>query len=456
MHKIGAFSLTMIAIGAIISVRTLPEIAAYGITGIFFVLIATILFVIPIAIVSIEFSMHFTNGAGMYTWVKSIFNKKIGFFEVYIELVINVILMTLLLTFICSNILYLIGFDLVDLSKNKFLIFILNILIFCFVTYINLKGFKISVLISLICTILGVFIPMLSIILFGAYIMILYPELIIINLDFNKALFNFYNITYWTALSSVALAFSGLEVITVHVRNVFNVKRDYTIAIIAFSIVAIVFFIIAPLSIAMIVSNKEIIFSLGVSQVLTLFFNKIGFNLILVYVIVILTCIGTLGALNSWVISGVKPLFIASEDKLYHKIFAISNKYGAPIVLLICQAVAVIIFQILILFMPTINDYFWIITVLCCQNAVLVYIIVFFAYLKFIYYKKNLLWIKIFKSVICITGIIFNIIIFLIGFVPNPLISFVDNKLLYFIIIFSLLVISWLPAIPLYLSGDRK
>ena len=213
-QQIGVFFLTMIAIGAIVTVRTLPEIAIYGIQAIFFVLFVAILYMIPISIVSFELSVRYPIGGGMYTWVKSTLGKKFGFFEAYTELICNIILMPLIVTFISSSLLYVIS--------------------------------------------------------------------------------------------------------------------------------------------------------------------------------------------------------------------------------------------------PTISDFFWIFSVLACQSVVLVYMIIFFAYLKFIFFKKMTFLNKILRVIMCFSGIFIFIVTIIIGFIPSPSISLAVHPLKYVMLLVSGLIIAWLPAIPLYFSGDKK
>ena len=450
-QQIGVFFLTMIAIGAIVTVRTLPEIAIYGIQAIFFVLFVAILYMIPISIVSFELSVRYPIGGGMYTWVKSTLGKKFGFFEAYTELICNIILMPLIVTFISSSLLYVIS---PILSDNILLVYILGLVIFFCVTFINLKGLKTSAFVSSICAILGVFIPMILIIIIGIHKVIFHPETILLNFNFSNMIPSFNNLSPWTAINSVVLSFAGIEVITVHVRNVVNVKKSYTVALTCLTIITSILYIIAPLSIAMIIPVDQIKLAIGVPQLLNIFFTEIGIGF-LAPIIIILACIGALGALNAWVISTIKPLLVASEDGLCHKIFATVNKNGAPVILLICQGCLMTVLLTFMQFSPTISDFYWIFTVLCCQNTVVLYIFCFVAYFitLFIFNDNRL---KIFKFIICITGVFICIIAIIVGFIPSPSISLASHPLRYAMLIISGLVISWLPAIPLYLSGNRK
>ena len=450
-QRIGAFALTMIAIGAIVTVRAIPEIAVYGEACILTIIMASLIFMIPLTISCLELSIAYPKGGGMYTWAKETINVKVGFFEAYLELAANSIVSVIVICFICSNILYLIN---PSLSTDQNIVFVFGSILFIIVTYINCKGLKISALMSSICAVLGVLIPMTAIIIAGLYTFIMDSS--VLNFSMSNLVPALRTFDYWTSLTSVVLGLSGVEVIVVHVRNVINVKRDYTIALITLAIMAGVCYIMASLSVAAIVPKEKILFAAGVSQVINIFFNNIGMGY-MAPIVVILTCIGALGALNSWTISTIKSLWIAAEDGSCHKIFAKTNENGAPITLLISQLALVIIILGLITFSPTFNDSFWILTVLCSQNSILVYLIVFYAHSKHITSneKTNIIY-KTIKFVSIILGISICLFTFFIGFLPNPIISLAQNKPLYFMIVLIGLILSWLPVIPLYLSGKNN
>ena len=451
-QQIGVFSITMIVIGAVVTIRTLSQIAIYGTQAIFFVLLAIILYMIPLMIICFEFSMQYPNGIGMYTWARSIFGKKIGFLELYADLLFMILLMPLIITFIVSNLLYVIS---PTLSDNILLVYVIGLIILFFITYVNLKGLKTSALVSSICTILGIFIPMILIIIIGIYKVIFHPETILLDFNFSNMIPSFNNMDTWTAINSVVLSFTGVEVVTVHVRNVINVKKTYTIALVWLTIIACILYIAAPLTIAMIVPIEDIKLATGILQLFYSIFTEIGVSF-LAPIIIILVCIGALGALNSWAISATKPLSIIAKDGLCHKIFATVNKNGVPIVLLICQTILIVVLFTLMQFSPTISDFFWIFSVLACQSVVLVYMIVFFAYLKFIFFKKMTFLNKILRVIMCFAGIFIFIITIIIGFIPSPSISLAVHPLKYVMLLVSGLIIAWLPAIPLYFSGDKK
>ena len=100
---LGIFSLLMINIIAIASLRSLPFSAVYGSSLIFFYLIATIAFFIPTAIVSAELATAWPNKGGIYIWMREAFGEFWGFFVVWIQWIYNVIWYPTILSFLSQE-----------------------------------------------------------------------------------------------------------------------------------------------------------------------------------------------------------------------------------------------------------------------------------------------------------------------------------------------------------------
>ena len=63
---ISVFALTMLMSGAIDGIRNLPSIAIFGQQLIFFFVVASILFLIPVGLISAELCTQFKEDSGVY------------------------------------------------------------------------------------------------------------------------------------------------------------------------------------------------------------------------------------------------------------------------------------------------------------------------------------------------------------------------------------------------------
>ena len=82
---LGVFSLVMINFAAIANVRSMPSIAPYGLSMLFFYMVATFAFLIPSALVSAELASGFPGNGGIYHWVSIAFGKRIGFLAAWLQ-----------------------------------------------------------------------------------------------------------------------------------------------------------------------------------------------------------------------------------------------------------------------------------------------------------------------------------------------------------------------------------
>ena len=102
-HKLGIFSLVMIAAAFVVSVRNLPMMAETGLQMVFFALIAVGAFLIPVALVAAELATGWPKEGGVYAWVKEAFGDRWGFVAVWLLWFQMVIGMTGILSFTTSE-----------------------------------------------------------------------------------------------------------------------------------------------------------------------------------------------------------------------------------------------------------------------------------------------------------------------------------------------------------------
>src|SRR5438105_2002815 len=107
--KIALFSLTILIISAIDSVRNLAATALFGSTLFFFISISAILFLIPTALVSAELAAQNTENGGIYYWVKKAFGKKIALLAIWLQWINTMIWFPTILSFIAGTLSYLIN-----------------------------------------------------------------------------------------------------------------------------------------------------------------------------------------------------------------------------------------------------------------------------------------------------------------------------------------------------------
>ena len=82
--KLGVFTLAIMNVTAVVSLRGLPAEAEYGVSSAFYYLFAALVFLIPTALVAAELAAMFQDKqGGVFRWVGEAFGKKAGFLCIY-------------------------------------------------------------------------------------------------------------------------------------------------------------------------------------------------------------------------------------------------------------------------------------------------------------------------------------------------------------------------------------
>src|ERR1700761_7500511 len=82
---LGMFSLAMIDVAAVISLRNLPTIAEYGWGSIFVFALALLGFMIPVSFAAAELGSGWPRAGGVYMWVKEAFGEKQGALAIWAD-----------------------------------------------------------------------------------------------------------------------------------------------------------------------------------------------------------------------------------------------------------------------------------------------------------------------------------------------------------------------------------
>ena len=103
-HALTIFSLTMITVGSVDSIRNLPATALFGSQLIAFFILGALFFLIPTALVSAELASGWPKQGGVYIWVKEAFGKQVGFLAIWLQWIENVIWYPTILSFVAGSI----------------------------------------------------------------------------------------------------------------------------------------------------------------------------------------------------------------------------------------------------------------------------------------------------------------------------------------------------------------
>lgn len=414
------FTLIMLITGAIDSVRNLPATALFGSSLIFFFIFSALIFLIPTALVSAELSSTWSNDkGGIYQWVRLAFGEKWAFLAIWLQWINTVVWFPTILSFLAGTATFLID---PQLGSNKIYLITVILSVFWLLTILNLRGLHISARVASFCATIGMILPLALIILL-AIIWLILGKPIQLDMSLTNAFPSFKHSENWISLTAIMAGFLGIELATVHVKQVDNPQKNFPKAILFSVVIILITMLFGSLAIALILPHDQISLVEGVMQAFTNFFAAYHMPW-MIPVITIMMLIGSFGQTINWVISPVKGLLQAAHDDYLPTFLKHENKYQTPSTLLIIQAILVSIICLAFLLMPSVNGSYWFLTALSTQLYILMYVLMFLAALR-LHYKFpkqhslfNIPGNTLGKWLICLLGLAGCAITLIVGFFP--------------------------------------
>lgn len=415
MKKLNTLALTLLITGAIDGIRNLPATALFGSTLIFFFAFSAICFLIPAALISAELTASVAQG-GIYQWTRAAFGEKTGFFAVWLQWISNIIWMPLSLAFITGTAAYLVD---PALAQNKYYLVTTTLALIWVLTIVNLKGVHLSAYLTSFCTIVGLIIPItFIIILLFTWLMLEKPLQIHINV--GNIWPNMKNYDNWLALTATMMGLVGIELATVHVKEVNQPQKTLARALALSTIIILFTRIAGSLAIALVIPLSQIQLVNGTIETFAYFFHAFQLSW-LTPILTLLIVIGCIGGMTNWVVSPAKGL---AQHEFLMPFLRKQNKEGVPHNLLIGQAILVSFICLAFLYLPSINSSYWFLSALCMQLYMLMYVFLFLCALRLTLKEKHgqanyfIPGKKIGICLMAVLGLIGCIVTLAVGFIP--------------------------------------
>ncbi len=374
---LSVFALVMINVIAVDSLRTLAISAEYGFTAVFYYTIAALIFLIPSALVAAELATGWPKTGGVYVWTSTAFGKPIGFLVIWFQWIYNVVWYPTVLAFIVATLAYVIE---PQLAHNKVYLVSTVLVLFWAITLINCFGMRISSWVTTLGALFGTLLPMIFIIILGI-IWFAQGNSLQIQMNVTTLFPQSYSFHNMVLLLGIMFGLVGMEMSAAHAEEVHNPQRDYPRALLFSTLIIYISLVLASLAIAIVVPHTRLSLVTGLIDAFGIFLHTFHLHWLLPAT-AILIVIGGISGISAWIIGPTKGLLIASRDGSIPAIFGKVNRYGAPVPVLIMQAILVSILAMVFLLLPTINSSYWLLTAMTAQLALLMYIGMFAAAIK--------------------------------------------------------------------------
>ncbi len=408
---------------SIANIRNLSMIALFGTHMIFFFVIGTIFFLLPIGFIAAILTAEYHDDGGIYVWVKKAFGSHFGFLAIWLQWVNTLVWYPTTLSFIAGSIVYALD---PSAAQNPWILITLICSTFWLLTIMNLYGLNTSAVFASLCAILGLLIPF-SIILILVACWIASGHPLYLNFNTSHLLPSFHSSQSWVSIVAIITSFLGMELISVHVNRFGAAAQRLPSAILASSGLILLIMLLGSLAVAAILPANHISLVAGIMQVfhqLLLTFHLLWLQPILA----ILLVVGAVGSMINWIISPAQGLLQASTDGYLPTYLCYQNKHKVPSRILIIQAVVVSATACVFLFMPSINASYWLLTDLSTELYLSMYTMMLLAAIA-LALSSNLTSILSRKLggrygiyLLSTCGLIGCVITLVVGFIPPQLI----------------------------------
>lgn len=380
-HKpLRLFSLAMINLAAIGAVKNWPVSAVFGLSSVFYLLLAAIIFLIPVGLVAAELATGWPKAGGVFAWVKEAFGHRTGFLAIWLLWIQNVLWYPTVLSFISATVAYF--FD-PALAENNVFLFSCMVSLFWLMTFANCFGIKISSRISTIGVIFGTFIAGLIIIFLGIS-WFLNDKPLQITFDWSSAIPSFSSPDQIVFFTGVILTLCGLEMSAIYAKDVENPQKNYPKAILLSVSLILGMSLLGVLAIAGIVPKDKISLTAGSLQAFSYFIEPYHQKWMLPSMAA-LVALGAIGSLSTWILGPSRGLLEAARNGDLPPICRKHNRHGVPTFMLFLQAVIVTVLSMLFLFTPSINNAYFLILIITAQLYLITYTLMFSAAIKLRY-----------------------------------------------------------------------
>ena len=458
--KLGVFTLAIMNVTAVVSLRGLPAEAEYGVSSAFYYLFAALVFLIPTSLVAAELAAMFKDKqGGVFRWVGEAFGKKWGFLAIWLQWIESTIWYPTVLTFGAVAIAF-IGMDQshdMALASNKLYSLVVVLLIYWTATFISLKGMGWVAKVARIGGLVGTIIPAALLVVLGIVYLATggVPQM-----DFHGSFFpDLTNMNNLVLASGIFLFYAGMEMGGIHVTDMENPAKNYPKAIFIGAAVTVLIFVLGTFALGVIIPQKDI----NLTQSLLIGFDKYFAYLKASWlspVIAVALAFGVLASVLTWVSGPSKGIFAVGKAGYLPPFFQKSNENGVQRNILLVQGAIVTVLGLLFVIMPSVQSFYQILSQLTVVLYLIMYLIMFAAAIKLRYNMKDyprpyrigkggngMMWI--------VSGVGFcgSLLAFVLSFIPPGQIATGSNTVWYLVLAIGCIV---MVGIPFIIYANRK
>jgi amino acid transporter len=389
------------AAAVVTSLRGLPVMAKEELTMFTYIGFATLLFLIPAALISAELGSAFANRkGGVYTWVGEAFGQRWGFVAIWLQWIQNVVWYPTGLAFAAAAAAF--ALNAAGLASAHIYVGIFCIVSYWLATLVALRGNAVLAKVAKYGFLVGTVVP--GIALVGLFLYWLAtghamgwttatntavshvvggvnePRWLPLLAGFGSLAF----------LGNIMLLFAGVEAQAVHVGEMKSPKRGFPAAMLLASIISVAVFLLGSIAVAGLVPYNKLVLQTGVFNAMQTVLVGVWNMGWVVQVLAILVCYGALSGALAWISAPSRALLTTAHDGVLPPILQKTNKVGIQRNILILQAIIVTAVSSIYLFTADVSGAFFLISTVTISLYIVMYMLMYAAAIRLRYTQPNL------------------------------------------------------------------
>jgi putative glutamate/gamma-aminobutyrate antiporter len=365
------FNIAMMTTVTVMSLRSLPAMATYGLGSVTMFVVPAVLFLMPTALVGAELAT--TWKGGVYMWVREAMSNRFGFLAIWLQWIQNVVWYPTQLAFIAASIAFMVGLP--SLSDSGIFTAMIILGVYWTATVITLRGGNLFAKVSSWGGVIGTIIP-------AALLIVLAVIWAAGGTGSQAPLAAGDLIPPYTGISSIVLvvsnvlAFAGMEVNAVHAGQMRDPRRGFTKAMwLSFGLILLV--CIPPtIAIAIAVPHDQLGFTNGINMAFQVFFDHFHMGWA-TYLLSGAIAVGAIASVISWVAGPSTGLLAAARTGLLPPWLQKRNKHGVQDGILALQGLIVSGLALIFIFVPDVSNAFIALVDMAAALYLIMYLLMF-------------------------------------------------------------------------------
>lgn len=356
--KVGLVTFIGMTVALAASIRNIPDVAGSGWTMFFYMLVATLLFALPICLISGEFGSAFPEKGGPELWINNSMGSSFGFatsWLLWVQMFPGMVMVASALPPLLATI---INQD--KLGNNNIFTLVVILVVYWFITFLNMK-FDMAKITGQVGAWLGIYIPLVIMTLLGIIAVIksgISPASILGKFSAGKLVPDLTDMKSLQFFSPIIFIYTGIEMSSVYITRIKKVSY-YPIGVLVTLVFMFVLNTVNGFLESSVVGPTQIDLN-NIVQPIIIYDKILGLPSWFANIFSLLVFIGVSVQLSAWASGPGKTIISSAQKGLYPPKFKFwkTDEFGDSHAVLLTQASVISFFALVYLLIPGINSAF--------------------------------------------------------------------------------------------------